>query len=96
MPTPMPISAVSRFIPAASSEPKVTTRTRTATITPMNSVAPTVTPVRPERIPTDGDLEAGVPRGGRRGLQGRHAAVLEVLAGHGELDGGQCGVDRRG
>ena len=51
MPTPMPTIAVSRFIPAASSEPKVSTRTRTATPTPMNSVAPIATPVVPNALP---------------------------------------------
>jgi hypothetical protein len=50
-PTPMPTSAVSRFMPAASREPKLTTRTRTATPTPMNSVAPTRTPVLPKALP---------------------------------------------
>jgi hypothetical protein len=51
MPTAMPMTAVSRFIPAASSEPKVSTRTRTATATPTNSVAPIVTPVVPKTLP---------------------------------------------
>ena len=51
MPTPMPMSAVSRFIPAASSDPKVSTRTRTATTTPTNSVAPMVTPVLLNALP---------------------------------------------
>ena len=51
MPTAMPTTAVSRFIPAASSEPKVSTRTSTATATPTNSVAPIVTPVVPKALP---------------------------------------------
>ena len=50
MPTPMPTSAVG-FIPAASSRPKVSTSTRTATATPMNSVAPIATPVVPKALP---------------------------------------------
>src|SRR4051812_3454423 len=51
MPTAMPMSAVSRFMPAASSEPKVRTSTRTATTTPTNSVAPMCTPVVPNALP---------------------------------------------
>jgi hypothetical protein len=51
MPTAMPTTAVSRFMPAASSEPKVRTSTRTATATPTNSVAPIVTPVVPKTFP---------------------------------------------
>src|SRR5829696_2232659 len=51
IPTPMPTIAVSRFIPAASSDPKVSTSTRTATTTPTNSVAPMVTPVEPKASP---------------------------------------------
>ncbi len=40
MPAPTPISAVSMVMPAATSEPRVTTRTASATRTPMPSVPP--------------------------------------------------------
>ena len=78
MPTPMPTIAVSRFIPAASSEPKVSTRTRTATATPMNSVAPIVTPVVPKALPPTATSQAGVLGGGRGLLQCVEAAGVEL------------------
>ena len=91
MPTPMPMNAVSRFIPAASSEPKVSTRTSTATPTPMNSVAPIVRSGRAERVAADGDLQSGVLRGRRRLLERVEAAVLQLLPVHVVLDRGQRG-----
>ncbi len=41
MPTPTPISALSMVMPAATSDPKVTTSTTIATATPIASVLPT-------------------------------------------------------
>ena len=51
MPTPMPMNAVSRFMPAASSEPKVSTSTSTATATPSSSVGPISGPVEAKALP---------------------------------------------
>src|SRR3982751_3046991 len=88
MPTAMPTSAVSRFIPAASSEPKVSASTATATATPTNSMAPIVTPVVPKALPPT-DLEPGV-LGGVGGLrQGVETVGGEVLVRDVVLDGGQ-------
>ena len=75
MPTPMPTNAVSRFIPAASSEPKVSTRTSTATPTPMNSVGADRDAGGAEGVAADRHLQAGVLGGRRRLLQGVEAAV---------------------
>ncbi len=41
MPTPTPIRALAMVMPAATSEPNVTTSTTSATSTPMASVPPT-------------------------------------------------------
>ena len=79
-PMPTPSSAVRIGMPAASSEPKVTTSTTSATTRPSSSVGPISRAGRGERVAADGDLEVrSLRRPPRASWESVDAAFLRAL-----------------